>query len=492
MQGLQVISDAKFKGMNNRERPESLPEGYVVKALNCFLSNNEIEKGPGTTLATDYVGLEKGNLGAISTSSEIYFSSNNSGGTSANIYRWTGSGSATSIASMTADKYIEFVDTGNAVYAFNGTDTPLKLVGATVTTATGIPAGSFAVWTNNRLYVAGVSSYPNRFYYSDANDPDTFGGSSYIDIDPTLRSNILGLNEINGVVAIGKKDNILTFSGFTEDDFTVKSVTDEMPNFGVTSHRSMVNIGDDLLFMSFVGGTPHIRSINRTAFGDLSDGGIVSHSIEETMKGLNKDRLDIVAGGFDGRYAWWAVPNGISTTNNLLICYDVVEKEWTIHDDIEASVFFRSDISGQDRFYYGDYNEAKLYYFDFDKADRNGEDLTMEVESRVLRPTGGRKNKFKYLYLTTGSDTTGDLDIYGSPDGYTYELQGTRTPQVSDSSFPLTFPAGLGESTDQTEPRINLALKQAFTIQYKFTETSTQKVIIKEWHTYYYTRGLRG
>ena len=489
MQSLQNTPEMKFIGMNNREKPELLKKGYVVTAKNCLLGDGEIVKGPGTVEALS-LGPEESSLGGISTNTEIYVVFDNAESTAAIVYRWTGSGEAVPVASLTASTQVNFVEAGEAVYVFNGTDAVVKLVGAVATTPAGIPVAKFGYWINNRMYVAGVSGNEARIYFSDANDPDTFGGSSNIDIFKSQRGAINSLGGLAGLLIVGKKDNIISFNGYTSDDFTVKSLTEQIPNTGIASQRSVVNVGNDMYYLSFSGDVPHIRSLKRTAFGDINDGGIISGDIEETMKDINKDQLEKVAGGYDGRYCWWSVPTGSSTENDTTICYDTLVNGWTIHDGMSANVYFRSAISGRDRLYYGANSDSKLFYLDRTRADRAGNDLSWELISRVYRPSVSQKSKFKYLYTVTGADTQQPITVESSPDNFTYETQDIISPNISGSVFPMTFPLHFGASADKRN-RTNIASIQAYTLQLKFSESSTQQVIIKEWDLYHYTRGLR-
>lgn len=489
-QNLKNIPEVSFIGMNNRDKPELLKKGYVQKALNCILGDGQIVKGPGTVEAFDISGVQSGCLGAISTDAEVYFAANNAEDTLAIIYRWTGSGAPTPVASMTASLPIEFVDAGTAVYALNGTNAVIKLDGATATTPAGIPIGKYGYWINNRLYISGVTSFPSRLYFSGANTPDTFGGSDYLDVFPSQRGDITGLGSLAGLLMVGKKNNWVSFNGYTVDDFTAKQLVEQQPNIGLISQRSIVNTGNDMYYLSFLGDVPHIRSLKQTSFGDINDGGVISNDIEGTMKTINKSMIHLAVGGYDGRFLWYAIPTGSSTFNDLVICLDTVSEGWTIHDSMDVAVFFRSSVSGQDRLYYGDSQVSKAYYLDRTRADRANNALSMEVISRKYRPAVSQKSKYKYLYTMTGADTQGDITISASPDGFTYEEQDVLSPSVSGSSFPITFPFQFGESDDMRN-RTDLAIKQSYSCELKFTETSTQQAIISEWDLYYYTRGLR-
>lgn len=495
MQNLQHILETDFKkGMNNQVKPEYVKPGQVVKALNCLVGDQKIVKGPGTSILFN-MGYGNPILGGISTKNEVYVASNEPGDNYCYIYRYTGAGNPVAVAgaSLTKDLPVDFVDTGTAVYVFNGTDVVGKLVGATYTTIATIPKGKWGVYVNNRLYTAGVTGAVNTLYYSDANAPETHGGSNNIIISDSLRSTISGLNVLSSNLVIGRTDNVMTFAGFTTDSFAVKNLVDNLPNFGSRSHRAMVNTGDDLLFLSFSGGTPHIRSLKLTTYGSINDGGIVSGDIEATMRTLNKARLDQVAGGFDGRYAYWSVPTGSSLTNNLTIILDTFENGgWTIHEDMDASVYFRSDIVDNSEYlYFGSANADSIVTgIDQSIYSRAGADISMELISRVYRQQATRKSKNKYLYTVTGEDTAGDICVEASPDGYTWEEQGTIDHQAGTNVFPFTFPFNFGTTSNQRK-RTNLKTNSSYTYQLRFTESSSEAVVINEWDLYYYNRYLR-
>ncbi len=517
MQKIRETAELFFKGMNNRDKSEFLKEGYLEKCQNCLLGDNQIEKGPGSVRLFS-LGTNKKILGAISTPSEIYFAANEPGDTLTFIYRYSGSGTpvAVSGANLTVNLNVEFVDTGSAVYVFNGTDTVGKLVGSTYTAMAGMPKGNWANWINNRLYILTAAS---RLYYSDANAPETHGGSSYIDIFPDSNSPSTGISSIGGLLMVGKRDNIISFSGFTEDDFTVKKLTEQLPNYGITSHRSIINTGDDLYFMSFAGDVPHIRSLTKTINDKLNYGGTISGAIEGTMKTLNKDRLNQVCGGFDGRFMWWSCPSGTSTTNDLTICKDTFKRDpddgWTIHTNFNATVWLRSTITGDDRLYYGDNSQTQLLGLNKSVTLRDGVSIDFELISRKYRVQTFRKSKWKYVYVTTGESSEQDIVVSSSPDGFTYEEQAVISPSVTGSIFPMTFPFFLGSTAEKKE-RINLkGNTTAYSYQLKFgqqvrdtvdsavvvfpltfpisfgSDTASEQLAVKEWSILHYPRGLR-
>lgn len=460
--------------MDNKHKPEFLKEGYCVLAQNCLLGEEVIRKGPGYTSLFN-IGNNSPYLGGTSTSTRIYASFNNADNSKAFTYTTTGSVNPVVVAGSdaTASTDVEYVDTGTAVYRLNGVDATGKLVDLTFTTPAGLPIGKYGFWYNNRLYIAGNSNYPYRLYFSNVNAPDTFSPLDYIDIAPDSRDPITGLNSDGGVLLIGKQNRLMAFDGYTVDDFTVKSVAEQFPNYGVTSHRSMINVGDDCYFMSFAGDIPHIRSVKRTSYDKFNYGGVISDEIEGTMKMLNKERLNKVAAGFDGRHCWWAVPYLTSTTNNYVICYDIVTKGWTVHTDWNASGWFRSTLVGGDRLYFGASNAtSKVYQVALEATSKDGNAIDFQFISRAYRPQVSRKTKWKYMRIVTGDDTNTSINIYYSPDGFSYQLVQQYSPAVSAGVFPITFPFQFGESQRKTE-RINLIGDPCYTYQLKFTESSS-------------------
>jgi hypothetical protein len=480
MQNVKHIPEVLFsKGMDNKHKPEFLKEGFCELAQNCLVGEEKIVKGPGYTSLFN-IGNNTRYLGGISTNSRIYTAFNNADNSKAFTYTTTGSGNPIVVAGSdaTASLDTEYVDTGTAVYKMNGTNSTGKLVGTVYTTPAGIPTGKYGIWFNNRLYIMGNSSFPNRVYFSNINDPDTFSALDYIDIVPDSKDIITGVNSSGGVMIIFKRNKLFSFDGYTIDDFTIKSVAEEFPNYGATSHRSVINTGDDLLFMSFAGDIPAIRSLKRTSFDKFNYGGTISDNIEGTMNMLNKERLDIVAGGFDGRHAWWAVPYQTSTTNNYVLCYDIITKGWTVHTDWQASGWFRSSLVGGDRLYFGAANSiSKVYQVSADATSKDGAAIDFQFISRAYRPQVSRKTKWKYMRLVTGSETNGDIDIYYSPDGFSYQLITTYSSLVSTGVFPITFPFRFGESQRNTQ-RVNLIGDPAYTYQLKFTESSVGTSVV--------------
>lgn len=508
MQNLIPIREAYFsKGMNDRVKPELLDKGYCADALNCFLEKEKITMRTGYTAVGNDQNIDKpilgmGGMELANGNKFVYEVRDDSTSTNAHIRYWTGSGNWTALTSptaLTASLTCEFEAAQNAIYVFNGTDTVHKITtGDTDSTVAAIPKGKYARWFHQFLFVIGTSGNPNRLYFSNINAPDTWTAADYIDINADDGDVVTGLNILKDELLVSKKQRVWSLTGFGTATFTLANLNERITGFGATSHRSMINIGDDVLYMSFQGGIPHIRSIQRTRFGTLVDGGIVSGNIEATMDGISKTALSTCAAGFDGRRVWFAVANSGSGTNNLVLVKDVIGQKlddgWTRHTGIKASVFLNFAISSQRQLYFGEAgNDAQVYRFDGATSD-NGAAISFQYISRKFTPAIERRCKWKYLYLDQDGNSTGySLTVDLSPDGYTYNSLGTVSNSTAGSLWG-TMVWGTGKWGAPTLMRERLTIPNTIAngVQVKFSNsTLNASIAIRNFELFYKPKGLR-
>ena len=369
MKATSIYREVDFsKGMNDTLPPEHLPEGYVADALNCFIRTDEIVKRNGYTIIGDDVGSVacqgiKGVRFADGTK-RVY------GVFNGDVYEWTGSGNWSNLGGTLATSgYVDIVVANNAVYFFDGTNTVVKVNSSgTLSTVAAIPIGTTANWFHNMLFVTGVSSLPNRVRISNLGDPEDFSGGTQatIDVNPNDGDYIVGFGTLGDELLVFKSQRVWSLTGFSTSALTLSDLNERITGFGTIARRSIVNTGNDVLYLSFQGDVPHIRSIKRTQYStSLVDGGIVSENIETTMRAFNKSALDLCAAAFDGRHAWFAIANAAATTNNKVIMYDTVNKSWVRHSGINASCWDVFSIGSQVQLYFGEASaDGKAYRFD--------------------------------------------------------------------------------------------------------------------------------
>ncbi|MAH45618.1 hypothetical protein CMI37_07300 [Candidatus Pacearchaeota archaeon] len=161
----------------------------------------------------------------------------------------------TGAASITASTIPVFAQMGDLLLIFtNDNDTPLKWSGSGDVASIGgsIPAGRGAVIHLNRVWTWGDNSNPSTITYGTADDPESYtgGDSGSIIIDNDDGDRIVG--------AVSHKDRLVVFKGPNRGsihiiegravaDFLVTRLTGGIP---LQTHNSIVEVGDDIWFMS--------------------------------------------------------------------------------------------------------------------------------------------------------------------------------------------------------------------------------------------------
>jgi hypothetical protein len=505
---LRIIREALMpKGYNDKVPPEFVPAGYLADAQNATITDESVDKRKGYSVFGNDTG-EKRILGlqGVTTSDGIkrMFKFNNKiDNTAIQIYETTGD-NIWNIRNenllLGAGNPVNSVVARNKVICFDGNSHPVIITPgspSTIAAATdaNFPHGSFAIWFHNFLFVAGVASYPNRLYWSDLDDPTDFstGVTGYIDINENDGDEIIGLNILKDELLVFKRNRIWSLTGFGTTTFTVADINENISGFGAVSHRGIVNIGNDVIYMSSVGGEPEFRSVNRTKYGTIVEGGTISDDITNSMKKLEKTQLQNVVGEFDGRRVYMACPSSGGTINDKVFVYDTVNKGFVRWTGLYPSCFAKMDFSGEIQIYFGESREdSKVYVMDESDSD-NGAPIDFYV---ITRRYGGdkpeRKKKWKYCYVTAEKLGNYDLNVYQSPDGFTYEPLDRVNLSPVGTTFPITFDeAPLGVS-DTIRKRMDFAKKTSYYLQLKFwNDEADEPIRIRHWELLYKERALR-
>lgn len=499
-QKLSVIREPSFiRGYNDKVKPELLEKGFCADALNCFLDDQTISKRGGysevgTDVDKDYGILGMGELKTVS-GTHYMLRARNKDASNALVEAWAGTGAwgtLTDSDSQTKNLKHEFVMANDAMYIFNGTDTVKKTTnGTSVSTVAAIPKGKSGKWFHNYFFVFGVSSNPDRLYWSTINTTETYGADDYIDVNPNDGDAIVGLAVLKDELLIFKKNRIWALTGFGATDFTIDDLGERLTGQGAQSLRSIVETENDVYYLSSSGGIPHFRSVQRTRYGEIVGGGILSDPIEGTMEGIDNAYLGNCAGIFDGRKIWWGVTETADTYNELVLVYDVITTAWTRHTGINASCWLQSDIVTKPKVYFGE-SSATAYTFVMDSSESdNGTAIDMQFKTPMYRPKPESKCKWKYLYITADVNSGTTLDVDYSPDGFTFDDLVEMDLSGPNTVFPMTFPLLLGATTSVKE-RVDSAGGTAYKMQYLFQNNTTDEtVVIREFQVLYKPRGLR-
>ena len=140
-----------------------------------------------------------------------------------------------------------FITYKNFIYWCNGTDNFTGYDGTTVTEYPAVIKPKYMVVQNDVGYAAGVSTDPSTVFYTNANpasiNADGFGNDEPINQDEGI---ITGIRSLGALLVVGKSQGIYLLNIFT----TTPEVEALDFEGDVTSHRSMVSVENNMIFMS--------------------------------------------------------------------------------------------------------------------------------------------------------------------------------------------------------------------------------------------------
>jgi len=514
---LNPITENFFIGINDNLPPHEIGKGYFVKANNAFLADRKIVKVAGSSAIAVAISSQLFNgFSAFENiaSASKYLIANIDGASNAQLYQWTGSGAFTAIgsANLTNAKQMWFETAANSLYGANGTEV-VDYDGTTVTkNRAGIPIVKYFSWFHNYLFGGNNSSAPNRLYWSNLGTPNTFSGANYVDVNPGDTDQIMGFGKIQDEIVVFKRNTIWSITGFSGASFSATTLATQNTNarifgYGTTSPFSIVPVGNDIYFFSTLGNTPCIRSLKLTSFAKVLGGGIITNDITGTMDEINRNALEAISSGFDGRYAYWSIPTGASTTNNKIIALDTwkIQKyggsmvyPWITMTGKNASYIVTSTISGSGSqvFFTNATATGKVFKIDNSIRTDDGANIEMDVITRNFSYDLARKMKWKYCYVRydtgVGSALTIKARIDNASDFGTQQaisLLGTSPGLGPTGTFMLGISTLGGNTTTTT--RVTLLHLTGKLFQIKFTESSDNEVTIHDYQVYALPKGLR-
>lgn len=187
------------------------------------------------------------------------------------------------------------------------------------------PKGKFMDLHYERIWMAGTTENPNRVYFSTANvdgffpddwtypisegEANQHGG--FIELPTWDGSNIIGLKVVFNDVLVFKTKTIFRVFGTNPSNYTKDQI---FATDGAIADKSIASAGNRCYFIAKEG----MFVFDGTNVMKISD------KINDTWETLNKSLLNKATGYcYKNKYIA-AVPEGNSTTNNLIIEYDMI------------------------------------------------------------------------------------------------------------------------------------------------------------------------
>lgn len=420
MRNLKEYKQDKFYGINDTTAALAL-SGFEARNIENWLIRfqGKLVRRMGIT----EVGTDAGTTGVNAISHWVSGSTNvqvkvigktiksNSAGT------WSNHGAA---PTFTTAGTVNFCFANGYLYAFNGTDNPKKVGQTTSVDVATIPAGSWAVWYRNYLIVGGVTAYPNRVYISNLGDPETFTAEDWIDIEPGDGDSLTG-----GIVAgpdkvfFTKNNSVHYMTGAGTNTFAVYPL---VKDFGIASHRSLVNVGADVWGVT---GDGRVMSLLRNQYGLYSGQDMASDYLETTLKTINQQATSGVCSAAVDGYVLIAVPTGSSTTNDLVLVYDTLApinsrySKWVKFTGWDITCFDVNTLSADSQLYMGDADTDQVFVWSGNTDDGTVITATWEGPELELESVGSPK-RYRQIKLTGYPLGDFNLAVYASIDNGTY------------------------------------------------------------------------
>lgn len=244
-----IVKVDRFDGGLNLGEPTIIKDNELSIATNVYYDSQKV-------LSTRQGVRNFGDAIAGETSiHSIYYTRFEDGtrvllaGASTKVYRYNVStGAWAEIDSgLTTGLPLSFVTYKDIVYWTNGTDNVRSYDGTTVTQRAAMPKGKYIVVQNDVGYIAGVSTDPSVVFYTAAN-PSTLHADAWDDDEPINQDEgyITGLGVLGTAVIVGKTKGVYTLNVFSSP-VSIQAVDFDGD---LSSHRSLVNVENDLLLAS--------------------------------------------------------------------------------------------------------------------------------------------------------------------------------------------------------------------------------------------------
>ena len=376
------------KGLNNLVSPSLIDNKEFSDMQNMeYDEGGVIRKRAGYVAAGNSLAAARG-LGVFSTESSNYMVTID--GTTLK-YRTTGNWSSATGDTFTAGKDTSFTQARLKLFVWNGQDGGAYFDGSAVTRPGTMPKAKFSVYYQNKHIAAGVDGQPSRLFISNltnaadftvttggtqpqpdsTNDsengnPNVPGATVFAGTPALTEANVLDIRKNDGdkITALGVFQDVLivfkerSIFQVTFDSSGNPAVTPVTYATGCVSHKSVVNIENDISFMSreghrVLGNEPQFFTAIRTQ--------VLSIRIQPSMDAINKQYYSRCNGVyFDNKYIL-AYPVGSSTISKTMT-YDRRFQAYSLWTNFNAQAMVRYiDTSNNEDLYFLDDGGTQVY-----------------------------------------------------------------------------------------------------------------------------------
>lgn len=388
------LGDNGFIGVNSRENPNNLPEGFLSKAQNVRLNRGIVSLRKGAKRLT-LAGL----VGETFYGSCVY---TNADGVDLivlvvgdGLYTYNSSTETLSLKvnfpvgeTITANDAVDVVQAVGEIYILRGyAKRPLKWDGATsiIVMPSGagayhkFPNGSSAIYHGNRMIVCQSAGWDKNTGLAVRDVNDEISVSHYLDFTEFSLLDVFKINDGSNDRLVGIAPWVLNeFVAFMRNriyycsvgagaeatghaidvsDCYVKVLATDV---GCVARKSIVQAAGGMIFLSD-NGVYMMQPQSATTPEGMRVGVLgepISAPIEDVIQRINFNYVSkAIATYFDNRY-YLAVPLDSSTNNNCLLVFNFINKAWESVDIYQAGF----DISALHTAVYG--NKRRVFAID--------------------------------------------------------------------------------------------------------------------------------
>ena len=340
----------------------------------------------------------------------------------------------TNTLTITEGNHCDFDNFLNEVYITNGVDAPFKWSGsgngATFTVPTGLTTAKFVKQFNNYLFLANVTVsgtvHQSRIYWSNIKTTGTWTATDFIEIAKDDGQDITGIRVLSDRLVVYKRRSIYNvfFTGDSDIPFILPGGGKSNSAVGCCAPFSIQEMENGHIFLSYDG----------WYFYDGNNSYKISDKITNSLLDTNTTRLGQARSLVQknkNKY-WCALPDGSSTTNDIVFVFDMYNNAWSKYDGMSCSAMCSVYVDGlEERPYFADYS-GYIY-----RADTGADDYPSKVQTAI-----------DFYYKTNWISFDDLVDQKGIPHIYLYYQTGNA---VLTFAYSYDF-----ESANQFSHTINL------------------------------------
>lgn len=257
------------------------------------------------------------------------------------------------------------------------------------------PLGKLSLIFQGRLWIANNPSFPSRVYFSEINSQEMFLPTSYFDIRKDDGDQVTMLQDVLGVITIGKQNTIqkiqTSYNG-TGNPLLDWSITDPFAFVGCVSPYSVQNTPIGIMYLGN----------NGIYFFDGNFSTLLSDQVTPVISDISNTNFANAYSAFYRNQYYLAYTSSKSgaTTNNRVLVYDLISKAFDIDTTNIGSFTVERGGNDIEVLFGGDSNVGKVYSY------TNG---SRDVLNKTQADFSGTFTNAWYVPVSGGGDSQNSL-----------------------------------------------------------------------------------